>query len=54
MVVASSVATGLGEQAAYVVAGVGCVAVLVSWQPLRRVVANRIDVSPPSGITGLR
>ncbi len=53
-IVASSVASGLGEQAAYVVAGVGCAAVLVSWQPLRRVAQDRIGVTPPSGITGLR
>ncbi len=53
-IVASAVASGIGEQAAYVVAGVACSAVVVTWQPLRRVVANRIDVAPPSGITGLR
>ena len=57
-IVASAVAAGLGEQPAYVVAGIGSLLLLALWQPVRRAAASRVGVTapppPPSGITGLR
>jgi MFS family permease len=53
-IVASAVANGIGEQAAYLAAGVAATVVLISWRPLRRVAADVIGVEPPTGVTGIR